>query len=92
MEVETTKMSSRGQIVIPQDVREEVNAEEGTIFAVVGNKDTIILKKIEKPSKKLLIRELGEIAKEGAKRAEKLGIKESDVPKLVSKIRNEKRR
>jgi len=33
------------------------------------------------------ISELKEIAKEGAKRAEKLGIKEKDVPDLVHKSR-----
>ena len=32
MPAETIKMSSRGQIVIPQDIREELKASEGTIF------------------------------------------------------------
>ena len=87
MEVETTKMSSKGQIVIPQDLREELNIVEGTMFAVVGNKDTIILKRLEKPSKDSLIKDLENMAKEGKKRAEKLGIKESDIPKLIHRIR-----
>ena len=87
MVVETVKMSSKGQIVIPQDIREEIHASEGTIFSVMSNKDTVILKKIEMPSKEELIQELETIAKEGRKRAEKLGIKESDVPTLVHKAR-----
>jgi len=87
MTLETVKMSSKGQIVIPQDIREEIHVAEGTIFAVVGSKDTIILKKITTPSKEELIRDLGKIAKEGRKRAEKLGIKEADVPELVQKVR-----
>ncbi len=87
MEVETTKMSSRGQIVIPQDIREGLNAAEGTVFAVVGNKDTIILKKIETPSKDKLIKELRVIAKDGKKRLEDRGIKESDIPDIVKKSR-----
>ena len=87
MAVETTKMSSRGQIVIPQDIREELKASEGTIFSVVSAKDAIILKKISTPSKEDLIKELGAIALEGRKRAEKLGIKESDVPKLIQRVR-----
>ena len=90
MTIETTKMSSKGQIVIPQDIREEINAKEGTIFAVLGSNDTIILKKIEPPSKETLIKELTNIAKEGRKRAEKLGIKESDIPDMVHRIRREK--
>jgi len=84
-------MSSRGQIVIPQDIREELKASEGTIFSVVSSKDAVILKKIPTPSKEDLIKEIGAIALEGRKRAERLGIKESDVPKLVKRVRKSKR-
>ena len=87
MEVVTTKMSSKGQIVIPQDIRKELHADEGTVFAVVGSKDTIILKKIEKPSKKAIMKDLEAIAKEGRKRLEQKGIKESDIPGIVERSR-----
>ena len=87
MTIETVKMSSKGQIVIPQDLREELHAHTGTVFAVVGGRDTIVLKKIETPSKEELIKDLRKIAIEGRKRAEALRIKESDVPYLVSKHR-----
>lgn len=87
MSIETTKMSSRGQIVVPQEVREEVKAEEGTMFAIFGKGDTIILKKIEIPTKEQLINEFKNIAKEGKERAKKLGIKEKDIPNLVHKER-----
>ena len=85
--IETIKMSSKGQVVIPQNIRNDLKAKEGTVFAVVGNSDTVILKKIATPSKEELIRDLRNIAKEGRKRAEKLGIKEEDVPNLVHKAR-----
>ena len=84
-------MSSRGQIVIPQDIREEIKASEGTIFSVVSSKDAIILKKISTPSKEELIKEIESIAREGRKRAERLGIKERDVPELVQRGRKSKR-
>ena len=71
MQAETTKMSSRGQVVIPQGVREELNAGEGTIFSVTSSSDAIILKKVSVPSKDELIRELEAIAIEGRKRAKK---------------------
>ena len=91
MTVETIRMSSKGQVVIPQDIREELGMDEGTSFAVVGSKDTIVLKKIQTPSKDVLIKELENIAKEGRKRAEKLGIKEEDISDLVHKLRKSKR-
>ena len=92
MAVEMIKMSSKGQIVIPQDIRAEICASEGTIFAVVSGKDSIVLKKVAMPSKEDLICELQKIAKEGAKRAEKLGIKETDIPNIVRNARKNKRK
>ena len=51
--IETTKMSTRGQVIIPKDVREYIKAEENTIFTVIPlDKDTILMKKMDK--KKLL--------------------------------------
>ncbi|MEK6891093.1 MAG: AbrB/MazE/SpoVT family DNA-binding domain-containing protein [Nanoarchaeota archaeon] len=91
MAVETIKMSSKGQIVIPQDIREILNVGEGSIFAVFGSKEGIILKKIDTPSKENLIKELKKIAEAGAIRAEKLGIKENDVSNIVHRLRKEKR-
>ncbi|MBI2632467.1 AbrB/MazE/SpoVT family DNA-binding domain-containing protein [Candidatus Pacearchaeota archaeon] len=91
MTVEMVKMSSKGQIVIPQDIRAEISASEGTMFAIVSGRDSIVLKKVKTPTKEELIRELKEIAEEGRKRAEKIGIKESDVPDLVHKLRASKK-
>ena len=81
------KMSSKGQIVIPQDIRTEIDASEGTMFAVVSGRDSIVLKKVATPSKEELIRELKEIAKEGRKKLEAKGIKEADIPSIVEKAR-----
>lgn len=89
MEMETTKMSSRGQVVIPENVRAMVSASEGTLFAVAGSKDTIVLKKIDMPSTEELIRDLESIAKEGRKHLESRGLKESDILNLVRKARRE---
>ena len=43
MEISTTKMSSRGQIVIPLDLRKGIN--EGDKLIVIRKGDSIILKK-----------------------------------------------
>jgi AbrB family looped-hinge helix DNA binding protein len=47
MEFEVTSLSSRGQVVIPQNIREQLGLKEGEKFMVVGEKNTIILKRIE---------------------------------------------
>lgn len=85
--IETVKMSSKGQIVIPQNIREMTHSSEGSVFAVVGSRDTIILKKIQTPSKEEILKRLDAMARDGRKRAERLGIKESDIPDLIHKAR-----
>ena len=48
MNMETAKMSERGQIIIPKEIREEVGALTNTIFAVSAlDKDTIVMKKLD---------------------------------------------
>ena len=48
MSMETAKMSERGQIIIPKEIREEVGASTNTIFAVSTlDKDTIVMKKLD---------------------------------------------
>ena len=47
--VETTKMSIRGQVIIPKNAREFTNSEEETIFTVFPlDRETIVLKKLDK--------------------------------------------
>jgi AbrB family looped-hinge helix DNA binding protein len=86
-EIGITSISSRGQVVIPQDIREKLCIREGDKFAIVGEDETIILKRIEMPSREKLICDLERIAKKGRIRAEKLGIREKDIPRLVHKSR-----
>jgi AbrB family looped-hinge helix DNA binding protein len=79
MSIETIKMSSRGQVVIPQDIREAIGADEGTIFAVTSSEDAVVLKKINMPSKEELISHLKKIALVNRKKLEDKGISESDL-------------
>ena len=37
--VSTTKMSSKGQVVIPEEVRKALNLQTGTQFVVLGEGD-----------------------------------------------------
>ncbi len=45
MIIDTTKMSSRGQVVIPWDLRKDLNLREGDKLIVIKKDDEIILKK-----------------------------------------------
>jgi len=48
-EVATTRMSSRGQVVIPEAVRERLGLRAGAEFAVFGDGDILVLKVIHPP-------------------------------------------
>ena len=81
--LEITSLSSRGQVVIPQDVRDNLKLKTGEKFVVLGEGDTVILKKIKMPSFKnfdKLIRKTQEFAK-------KKGIKPSDVREAIERAK-----
>ncbi len=44
-----TKVSSKGQVVIPEKIRKNLQIKEGDIFATTTESDLIIFKKIENP-------------------------------------------
>jgi len=48
--IDVTSMSSKGQVVIPLDVRTRLGLKEGDRFAVMGENDAIVLKRISMPS------------------------------------------
>ena len=82
-EVRTTKMSSRGQVVIPEEIRERLGLKAGSQFVVVGDKDTVILKSISPPSMK----EFDELIAEARKQARRVGLKRTDINAAVAEIR-----
>jgi AbrB family looped-hinge helix DNA binding protein len=63
----TTKMSSKGQIVIPEDIRKRLGLKPGAQFVVVGQNDVVILKTITPPS----MSEFDQLISEARKQARK---------------------
>ena len=45
--MEITKISSKGQVVIPSKIRRELGIEKGSVLGVEKMKDMVILKKID---------------------------------------------
>ena len=84
--VSTTKMSSKGQVVIPENIRRNLNLKAGAQFIVVGDKDVVILKSITPPS----IDEFDEIIAKARKDGEKAGLKKTDIVEAIKKVRGKK--
>ncbi len=80
----TTKMSSEGQIVIPEEIRKRLNLKTGAQFVVVGDNDVVILKNIAPPS----IEEFGESISKARKAGRQAGLKKTDIAKTIKKARD----
>ncbi|MCP4573495.1 MAG: AbrB/MazE/SpoVT family DNA-binding domain-containing protein [bacterium] len=50
MKPATTRMSSKGQVVIPRAIRDRLGLRPGTQFVVVGDGDVVILKRLSPPT------------------------------------------
>ena len=81
--IATTKMSSKGQVVIPEGIRQQLGLDSGTQFVVVGQKDVIILKTIAAPA----MDQFGGLIKQARKQAKVSGLKRSDINQAVTKTR-----
>ncbi len=82
-ELATTKMSSKGQVVIPEDIRKRLGLEAGSQFVVVAGKDAVILKTISPPS----MDEFDGLILEARRQARKAGMKQSDIKEAIAKVR-----
>jgi AbrB family looped-hinge helix DNA binding protein len=82
----TTKMSSKGQVVIPEEIRDRLGLNAGVQFVVIGERDVVILKALSPPSMK----EFDYLVSEARKRAYKAGMKPSDIAKAKKKVRKRK--
>jgi len=87
IKIATTKLTSKGQVVIPEDVRNRLKLKPGTQFIVFGSDDSVIFKTISPPSKD----ELMDILKDARRQARQAGMKKSDITKAIKEVRAEKR-
>lgn len=84
--VSTTRMSSKGQVVIPEQIRVQLDLESGTQFVVVGDKDVVILKRITTPS----LKEFDGLIRQARSQAKAAGLKKSDIDNAVREARKKK--
>ena len=61
--VETTKLSEKGQVVIPKEFRKKMGLKTGNQFLVIAAQEAIILQRIEIVKRKLKVEEVLDIAK-----------------------------
>ncbi len=84
MEFETTKIGERGQVVIPQTLRNQMSIHKGDKFMILQKGDVLVLKKLRAPSKG----EFESMLKKAHEHAKKHKLTEEDVWVAVKKARS----
>jgi AbrB family looped-hinge helix DNA binding protein len=82
----TTKLSSRGQVVIPEEIRTRLGLEAGDQFVVVGEGNVVILKAVQPPK----VDELRSLMDEAREAAEAAGVTPDDVDRVIREVRTSK--
>lgn len=76
--IEMGKISARGQVAIPSDIRSQLNLDEGSKVLFFAEDDTLIMKKVTPDSFAELTKPLREAKKK---------IKENEVNTLIHRMR-----
>lgn len=83
-----TSLSTKGQVVIPEDIRKLIGLKEGAKMMVFTDGANVMLKPIATPG----MEEFEKMAKATRQYAKKAGLKKSDVEEVIQKVRRRARR
>jgi AbrB family looped-hinge helix DNA binding protein len=84
--IATTRLSSKGQVVIPEEIRESLGLKTGVQFVVIGKGNSVIFKTITPPS----FDEFEDLLVNARKQARKAGLKIADIGKAIKRVRKNK--
>ncbi len=79
----TTRMSSKGQIVIPEEIRMIMDLHAGDQFIAVAEKDVVILKRITQPS----LNEFSSLIAKARKQAKSAGLTKEALLDAIKEVR-----
>ena len=79
----TTTLSSKGQVVIPEEIRERLGLKAGVQFVVVADRDVVIFKVLDPPA----LGEFADLVAHARQAAKRSGLKPTDVTNAVAKVR-----
>ena len=83
-DIATTKMSSKGQVVIPEGVRQHLGLKAGSQFVVVAGDDAVVLK----PIAELDLSQFDELLTAARKHARRVGLRKADITQAIRAARN----
>ena len=89
MDIEITKMTSKGQVVIPQSLRQDKGIKEGEKFLVYYTGENIVLKRVKGLEKSKNINEFEGAFASMWKTAKSRGIAKRDIEQEIKAHRKE---
>jgi len=81
--VATTKLSSKGQIVIPESVRLRLGLAAGDRFVVYADQGVVMLKSLSAAS----LEGFGALLSDARKKARKAGAKKTDIDSAIQRAK-----
>jgi len=79
----TTTLSSKGQVVIPEEIRARLGLRPGAQFIVIGDKDVVIFKVLQPPAK----RDFTSLVRQARRAAKQSGMRRRDIGTAVTRAR-----
>lgn len=83
MDFEIAKIGERGQVVIPQSLREGMSIHKGDKFMVLQRGDMLVLKKLQAPS----THDFEKMLQKSHAHAKKHGLTEKDMQDAIARAR-----
>lgn len=81
-----TKLSSKGQVVIPDEIRKELGLKTGAQFLIYAERDAIVFKIVQTPPKE----DFAKILAKAQSAAKKAGLKKEMIAGEIKRYRKER--
>lgn len=78
-----TSLSSKGQVVLPIELRKHLSLDEGTKFFIMSEGENILLKPVKEPDEQLFF----DMLEKERKWAAKVKLSKSDITDAIKKVR-----
>ena len=84
-------MSSKGQVVLPEALRQMYGWESGTAFTILAYKGSIIMQPLKTPTEAEIAAEFEDAFAEARRQAKEAGMTPKDITDAISAVRRERR-
>ena len=86
--VMTTKMSSKGQVVLPEALRQMYGWRSGTAFTILVYNGSIIMQPLKTPTDEEVAAEFEEAVAECRRQAKDAGMTPMDISNAIAEVRS----